>query len=210
MTIRNRGASFNLLSETLRPEQFRKAILQPFSDTALSVIADIRVSYGGDIIDNRFSAATINKLAEAYIKEKISGDDLELISRFAPRDNKNEPYIDEFLDSIDKGVFPATAAKIFAAVGYEEMPYNEALDLVKSGAFYPTDYAGFSVTEDVSRELDKMCYPLRACEGFNYCYDIDSADRLEGALGRGDNYFRQNDCRKGKRSYEARGLAGLV
>ena len=70
--------------------------------------------------------------------------------------------------------------------------YGHALPLllygivyVKSGAFYPTDHAGLSVSEDVSRELDKMCYPLRACEGFNYCYDIDSAERLEGALERG-------------------------
>lgn len=180
MYLKSRDESLEKLSKTLKPEQLRMVITQPYTDTALSVISEIP-----SLIDTRFSAAAVNKLSEAYADGKIGGDDLEHISRFAPRDNRNEPYIDEFLNSIDKGEYHTTAAKIFAAVGYEEMPYNEALDLVKSGAFYPTDHAGFSVTEDVSRELDKMCYPLRACEGFNYCYDIDSADRLEGALERG-------------------------
>ncbi|MBD5128788.1 MAG: DUF3848 domain-containing protein [Ruminococcaceae bacterium] len=179
MNLKSRDESLETLSKTLKSEQLRAVITQPYTDTALSVMSEIPA-----IADTRFSAAAVNKLSEAYANEKISGDDLEHISRFAPRDNRNEPYIDEFLNSIDKGVYHTTAAKIFAAVGYENHSYNEALDFVKSGAFYPTDHAGLSVTEDVSRELDKMCYPLRACEGFNYCYDIDSAERLEGALER--------------------------
>lgn len=116
---------------------------------------------------------------------KIGYGELGRIMRFAPHNARNEKYIDDMLGSIDKGVFPDTAAKIFAAVGYEEHSYNEALELVKSGAFYPTEYAGLSVEDDVAKELGKMGYPLRACEGFNYCYDIDSADRLAGALERG-------------------------
>lgn len=185
MNIKNRDESIKQLSEAFKPEQLRKVIMQPYSDTALSVISEINASRGVNITDNRFSAKTINKLSEAYVKGKISGDDLELISRFAPRDNKNEPYIDDFLDSIDKGVYHETAAKVFAAVGYDKCVYSGALDLVRAEVYYPTDYAGLGVDEDVAKELGRMGYPLRACEGFNYCYDIDSADRLEGALERG-------------------------
>lgn len=180
MIMRSRDESLEQLSKTLKPEQLRMIITQPYTETALSVMSEIPT-----ISNTRFSAAAVNKLSVAYANGKISGDDLEHISRFAPRDNRNEPYIDEFLNSIDNGVYHDTAAKVFAAVGYEEHSYNEALDYVKSGAFYPTEYAGLSVERSVARELGKMDYPLRACEGFNYCYDIDGTDRLEGALERG-------------------------
>lgn len=180
MYLKSRDESLETLSKTLKPEQLRMVITQPYTDTALSVILEIP-----GIADTRFPAAAVNKLSEAYADGKISGDDLEHISRFAPLNRQNEKYIDEFLDSIDKGVYHETAAKIFAAVGYDNSTYKEALDLVRTGVYYPTDYAGLAVAEDAAKELGKMGYPLRACEGFNYCYDIDSADRLAGALERG-------------------------
>lgn len=185
MSIKNRDESIEIISNCVPKDLLKKAITGGYSDAALSFMADLRDKYLNKILNSSFSANAVNKLTEACESGKLGYGDLSRIVRFAPHYANHEKYIDDMLGSIDKGVFPTTAAKIFAAVGYEEMPYNEALDLVKSGAFYPTDHAGFSVTEDVSRELDKMCYPLRACEGFNYCYDIDSADRLEGALGRG-------------------------
>lgn len=185
MSIKTREQSIESISNSVPKDLLKKAITGGYSDAALSFMADLRDKYLNKILDSSFSANAVNKLTEACESGKLGYGDLSRIVRFAPHYARHEKYIDDMLSSIDKGVFPTTAAKIFAAVGYEEMPYNEALDLVKSGAFYPTDYAGFSVTEDVSRELDKMCYPLRACEGFNHCYDIDSADRLEGALGRG-------------------------
>ena len=145
MYLKSRDESLETLSKTLKPEQLRMVITQPYTDTALSVMSEIPT-----IADTRFSAAAVNKLSEAYANGKISSDDLEHISRFAPRDNRNEPYIDEFLNSIDNGVYHKTAAKIFAAVGYEEHSYNEALDFVKTGAFYPTDHA-----DNVAKQLDE-------------------------------------------------------
>lgn len=185
MSIKNRDESIEIISNCVPKDLLKKAITGGYSDAALSFMADLRDKYLNKILDSSFSANAVNKLTEACESGKLGYGDLSRIVRFAPHYARHEKYIDDMLSSIDKGVSPTTAAKIFAAVGYEEMPYNEALELVKSGAFYPTEYAGLSVEEDVSRELDKMCYPLRACEGFNYCYDIDSADRLEGALERG-------------------------
>lgn len=163
----------------------KKAITNGYSDLALSFMADLKDEYLNKMLGSGFSASAVNKLTEAAENGKLSYGDLARIMRFAPYNARNEKHIDDMLNSIDKGVFPETAAKIFAAVGYAEMSYNDALDLVKSGAYYPTDYAGLSVEDDVAKELGKMGYPLRACEGFNYCYDIDSADRLAGALERG-------------------------
>lgn len=185
MSIKNRDESIEIISNSVPKDLLKRAITDGYSDVALSFMADLRDKYVRKMLDSSLSANAVNKLTSACESSKIGYDDLSRIMQFAPHNARNEKYIDDMLDSIDKGVFPDTAVKIFAAVGYEEHSYNEALELVKSGAYYPTEYAGLSVKEDVSRELAEIGYPLRACEGFNYCYDIDSADRLSGALERG-------------------------
>lgn len=185
MSIKNRDESIEIISNSVPKDLLKRAITDGYSDAALSFMADLRDKYVRKMLDSSFSANAVNKLTAACESGKIGYGELSRIMRFAPHDARNEKYIDDMLGSIDKGVFPDTAAKIFTAVGYEEHSYNEALDLVKSGAFYPTEYAGLSVEYDVAREHSRMGYPLRACEGFNYCYDIDSADRLAGALERG-------------------------
>ena len=185
MYIRTRDESIEQLSETLKPEQLRKAITQNYNDTALYVMVSMRREFDIDLTDNGFSAEAINKLAAAYADNKISDGDLYLVAHFAPRDGRSGQYIDDFLDSIDNGVYHETAAKIFAATPYEKCSYKEAADLVKTVAFYPTNSASLAVSENVAKELNEMNYPLRACEGFNYYYDIDSSERLTGALERG-------------------------
>lgn len=185
MSVKNRDESIEIISNSVPKDLLKRAITDGYSDAALSFMADLRDKYVRKMLDSSFSANAVNRLTAACESGKIGYGDLSRIMRFASHNVRNEKYIDDMLGSIDKGVFPDTAAKVFTAVGYEEMSYNETLDLVKSGAFYPTEYAGLSVEYDVARELGRMGYPLRACEGFNYCYDIDSADRLEGALGRG-------------------------
>ncbi|MDE6710454.1 MAG: DUF3848 domain-containing protein, partial [Oscillospiraceae bacterium] len=55
-----------------------------------------------------------------------------------------------------------------------------------------TEYGSLSLERKVAEQLDQMGVPLRACEGFNYCYDIDSVDRLKGALKRGAAIFVQD------------------
>lgn len=185
MSIRNRDESIEIISNSVPKDLLKRAITDGYSDAALSFMADLRDKYLNKMLDSSFSANAVNKLTAACESGKIGYGELSRIMRFAPHNARNEKYIDDMLDSIDKGVLSDTAAKIFTSVGYEEHSYDEALELVKSGAFYPTEYAGLSVEEDVARELGRMGYPLRACEGFNYCYDIDSADRLAGALERG-------------------------
>lgn len=66
-----------------------------------------------------------------------------------------------------------------------ENPCGGELPQGGNGGYTDGSYAGLAVAEDAVKELGRMGYPLRACEGFNYCYDIDSADRLAGALERG-------------------------
>lgn len=171
MYIRSRDESIEQLSQTLNPEQLRKAITQRYSALSLSVIADFKKEYADKLIDSNFSAETINKLTKAYYDEKIDTKDLFIAVKYSG--GENEKYIDDFLDSIDKGFYHGTAAKTFLAVLFEDCNYKEAVEYVKSGAFYPTEYASLSVTKEVAEQLDKMGIPLRACEGFNNNYDVD-------------------------------------
>ncbi len=187
MYIRSREESIEQLSETLNPEQLRKAITQRYSALSLSVIADFRKEYADKLIDSRFSAETINKLTKAYYDEKINTEDLFIAVKYSG--GENEKYIDDFLDSIDKGFYHGTAAKTFLAVLFEDCSYKEAMELVKSGAFYPTEYGSLSLEKEVAVELDKMGVPLRACEGFNNNYDVDD---LSEALERSAAIFVQD------------------
>lgn len=187
MYIRSREESIEQLSETLNPEQLRKAITQRYSALSLSVIADFKKEYADKLIDSRFSAETINKLTKAYYDEKINTEDLFIAVKYSG--GENEKYIDDFLDSIDKGFYHGNAAKTFLAVLFEDCNYKEAAEYVKSGAFYPTEYGSLSLEKDVAVELDKMGVPLRACEGFNNNYDVDD---LNEALKRFAAIFVQN------------------
>ncbi len=152
MYIKSRDESIELLSETLNPEQLRKAITRQYNNLALSVIADFKKEYAGQLIDNNFSAETINKLTEAYCNRKMDSYDLFIAVKYSGGDN--EKYIDDFLDSIDKGFYHGTAAKTFLAVLFEDCNYKEAAEYVKSGAFYPTEYGSLSLEKDVAVELD--------------------------------------------------------
>ena len=181
-----------LLSKTLNTEQLRKAITQRYNLLSLSVIADFNKEYASRIIDSSFSAETINKLTKAYVNRKIDTWDLFQAVKYTELSAENEPYIDDFLNSIDKDFYHASAARIFTATLYENCSYKEAAEYVKSGAFYATEYGSLSLETDVAKQLDEIGVPLRACEGFNYCYDIDCTDRLEGALERGAAIFVQD------------------
>ena len=172
MEIKTRDESIANLSEKLSKEQLHKAVTQGYSDVSLSEISRFRGEY-----------------ADAYNKNLLTPNDLIQTIKYTEHNNKNEPYVDDFLGSIENDIFHKTAVGIFSATLYEHCSYKEAVEYVKSGAFYPTEYASLSVTKEVAEQLDKMGVPLRACEGFNNCYDIDIADRLDGALERGAAIF---------------------
>ena len=192
MEIKTRDESIANLSEKLSKEQLHKAVTQGYSDVSLSEISRFKGEYAAMFFDSKYSANTINKLINAYAGGKIDTYDLIRTVKYTEDNNKNEPYVDDFLDSIDNGFYHKSATKTFSAVLYENCSYKEAAEYVKSGAFYPTEYASLSVTNDVAKQLDEIGVPLRACEGFNYCYDIDCADRLKGALERGAAIFVQD------------------
>lgn len=189
MEIKTRDESLSNLSEKLSKEQLHKAVTQGYSDVSLSEISRFRGEYAAMFFDSKYSANTANKLINAYSKSLLTPNDLIQTIKYTENNNKNEPYIDDFLGSIENDIFHKTAAEIFSSTLYENCSYKEAVGYVKSGAFYPTEYASLSVTNEVAKQLDQMGIPLRACEGFNNCYDIDSADRLEGALERGAAIF---------------------
>ena len=187
MYIKSRDESIEQLSGTLNTEQLRKAITQRYTPLSLSVIADFKKEYAVKLIDNRFSAETINKLTRAYYDNKINIDDLFIAVKYSG--GKNEPYIDDFLDSIDKGFYHGTAAKTFLAVLFEDCSYKEAMEYVKSGAFYPTEYGSLALERKVAVQLDEMGVLLRACKGFNYNYNVED---LNEALDSGDAILIQD------------------
>lgn len=189
MEIKTRDESISNLSEKLSKEQLHKAVTQGYSDVSLSEISRFKGEYAAMFFDSKYSANTVNKLLDAYNKNLLTPNDLIQTIKYTEHNNKNEPYVDDFLGSIENDIFHKTAVGIFSSTLYEHCSYKEAVEYVKSGAFYPTEYASLSVTNEVAVQLDKMGIPLRACEGFNNCYDIDSADRLESALERGAAIF---------------------
>ena len=170
----------------LKQEQMKKLITQGYSDKFLSVMANFKKEYAVSLADSSFAAQTMNKLTEAYVKNTITADDLFSAVKYSEYSKANEPYVDDFLDIIDNGVFHETAAKTFAAVNYENCSYTEAIGLVKSGAFYPTDYASLSVTKETALELEDMGVVLRGCHGFNGCYDITDVSE---AMAKGNAVF---------------------
>ena len=186
MFLRNRDESIDQLSEMIRPELLRKAITQGYSDVSLSVMADFKPAYAEMIIKSSYKPETINKLTNAYMEDKLSMDDMFRVIDYTEHTTRNEPYVDAFLESVGNSVYHETAAKAFATVNFEKCSYNTAIDYIKSEAFYPTDFSSLSVTDNVAGELHSMGVPLRACEGFNYCYDVTN---LNEALGNGAAIF---------------------
>ena len=117
MSIKNRDESIEIISNSVHKDLLKKAITGGYSDAALSFMADLRDKYLNRMLDSSFSANAVNKLTAACEGGKIGCGELSRIMRFAPHNARNEKYIDDMLGSIDKGVFPDTAAKIFTAVG---------------------------------------------------------------------------------------------
>jgi hypothetical protein len=172
MYIRKRDESIEQLSKVLRSEQLSKVITQGYSDVSLSVMADYNKEYVVDIADSKYTAQTMNKLMEACLKNTISSDDLYKISDYSNYTTENEKYVDDFLNSIYEGVSHKTATNCLIAVNYEDCSYLKAIEYIKSGAFYPTNHASLSVSDKVAEELYDIGVNLRACDGFNYCYDV--------------------------------------
>ncbi len=188
MGIMDRDESLERLSEVLGENQLRKVMTQGYSDISLSVMANYNGKYARMLADSRFASQTFNKLAQAFYHNRIPEDSFMMLMEHSQCVIQNEQYVDKFLDSLYT-VYPKTAARCLAAVNYDKISYNDAVAYVQSGAFYATDQASLSVTNEVAEELYQLHVPLRACEGFNYCYDISD---LQSALDIGAAIFVQD------------------
>ena len=181
----SRDENLERLSERLTEPQLRKVMTQGYTDVALSVMAEYNTKYARMLADSKYSPQSFNKLAQAVQEQQISEKSFLMIMDHSQYTDRNEPYIDAFLDSLNT-VYPTTAANCFAAINYNEMSYGKALSYVQSRAFYATDQASLSVMPEVARELHEMHIPLRGCEGFNNCYDVGD---LQASLDNGDAIF---------------------
>jgi len=181
MTMYNREDSIERLSEKLDESQLRKVITQGYSDISLSLMAKLKPEFAKQLVDNKYSPETMNKLTDALAHNKIDEDDFWHIVDHSQHSGFNEKYVDDFLSSIDNGIYHRCAANLLVVVQYEDISYNEGLAYVKSGAFYPTEDACLTVTDDIAKELFDMGVKLRGCEGFNHYYDVeDISASLEG------------------------------
>ena len=97
-------------------------------------MAGLKEEYVGKILDGNLSANSVNKLTEACERSKIDHNDFFRILDFAPLNRQNEKYIDEFLDSIDKGVYHETAAKVFAPLVIRSVPARVLITVTISTA----------------------------------------------------------------------------
>ena len=181
----SRDESLERLSERLTEQQLRKFMTQGYTDVALSVMAEYNTKYARMLADSKYSPQSFNKLAQAVQERRISEKSFLMLMDHSQYTDRNEPYIDAFLDSLNT-VYPTTAANCFAAINYNEMSYASAISYVQSGAFYATDQASLSVTDEVAAELFELHIPLRGCKGFNNCYDVDD---LQASLDDGDAIF---------------------
>lgn len=185
MITMSRDESLELLSAVLSEYQLRKVMTQGYSDVSMHIMADSSKEHARMLASSLYSPQTINKLSEAYADRHLNIEGYIKMMVYSRHSNRNEQYVDHFLDSLNT-VYPETAVKCFNAVNYEDCSYREALAYVQSGAFYPTDHASLSVTAEVAAELYDIDVPLRACEGFNDCYDISD---LQSALDRNAAIF---------------------
>ena len=101
MEIKTRDESIANLSEKLSKEQLHKAVTQGYSDVSLSEISRFRGEYAAMFFDSKYSANTVNKLLDAYNKNLLTPNDLIQTIKYTEHNNKNEPYVDDFLGSIE-------------------------------------------------------------------------------------------------------------
>ncbi|MBR5090277.1 MAG: DUF3848 domain-containing protein [Ruminiclostridium sp.] len=182
-----RDESLNVLAEKLNEREMRKVITQGYSDVSLSIMAQRPTTDARNMADSLFTAQSINKLCDAYRRGLIDERDLDHIIEFSRFQRNYEKYLDEFLDSIKNDtLYHSTATNAFVSLAYEECTYSKAVEMIKAEVYYPTEYASLTLEPDVAAELDKLGVQLRACEGFNYYYDVTD---VKESLDAGDAIF---------------------
>lgn len=183
----NREESIAELAEVLTKEQLANIISHNYSDQALAVMAEFDRGYVERFANTLYETESMEKIIGAYRNRIIDWKDLLHIAEYSDYDYASEEYIDQFIRSIEsKEVNHTTAARILTATAYEPDTYNGLVELVKSGAYYPTQYASIGLNYRVAAQLRDMGVPLTAMRKEGIYYDLANKSEFDEAVKNGD------------------------
>jgi hypothetical protein len=183
----NREDSISYLSEVLTKEQLANIISHNYSDQALAVMAEFDRGYVERFANTLYDTESMEKLIGVYRDKLIDWKDLLHITEYSCYDFMSEEYLDQFIRSIEsKQIDHTTASHILTATAYEFDTYNGLVELVKSGAYYPTQHASIALNPRVAEELHDLGVPLTAMRKEGTFYDLTQKSEFEEAVQKGD------------------------
>ena len=183
----NREERIAELAEVLSKEQLANIISHNYSDQALAVMAEFDRGYVERFANTLYETESMEKIIGAYRNRIIDWKDLLHIAEYSCYDYASEEYIDQFIRSIEaKEVNHTTAARILTATAYEPDTYKGLVELVKSGAYYPTQYASIGLNYRVAAELRDMGVPLTAMRNEGTYYNLADKSEFDEAVKNGD------------------------
>ncbi len=187
MTITNREDSISYLSEVLTKEQLANIISHNYSDQALAVMAEFDRGYVERFANTLYNTESMEKLIGAYRDKLIDWKDLLHITEYSCYDFASEEYLDQFIRSIEaKEIDHTTASRVLTATAYEFDTYNGLKALVKSGAYYSTQYASIGLNIRVAVELRDLGIPMTAMRKDGTYYDLTQKSEFDEAVRKGD------------------------
>ena len=187
MTITNREDSLAGLAEVLTKEQMASIVSHNYSDQALAVMAEFDRGYVERFANTLYDTESMEKIIGAYRSRIIDWKDLLHIVEYSDYDYASEEYIDQFIRSIEaKEINHTIASRLLTASAYEHDTYKGLMELVKSGAYYPTQYASIGINTRVAAELRDLGVPLTAMRKEGIYYDLTKKAEFDEAVKSGD------------------------
>ena len=187
MTITNREDSLAGLAEVLTKEQMASIVSHNYSDQALAVMAEFDRGYVERFANTLYDTESMEKVIGAYRSRIIDWKDLLHIVEYSDYDFASEEYIDQFIHSIEaKEINHTIASRLLTASAYEHDTYKGLMELVKSGAYYPTQYASIGINTRVAAELRDLGVPLSAMRKEGIYYDLTQKSEFDEAVKNGD------------------------
>lgn len=183
----NRDDSIAALAEVLTKEQLANIISRNYSDQALAVMAEFDRGYVERFADTQYETESMEKLIGAYCDKLIDWKDLLHIAEYSCYSFLSEEYLNNFILSIEsKELDHTTASRILTASAYESDTYNGLVELVKSGAYYPTKYANLGINYRVAAQMRELGIPLTAMRKDGRYYDLALKSDFDAAVKNGD------------------------
>ena len=187
MTITNREDSLAGLAEVLTKEQMASIVSHNYSDQALAVMAEFDRGYVERFANTLYDTESMEKIIGAYRSRIIDWKDLLHIVEYSDYDYASEEYIDQFIRSIEaKEINHTIASRLLTASAYEHDTYKGLMELVRSGAYYPTQYASIGINTRVAAELRDLGVPLTAMRKEGIYYDLTKKAEFDEAVKSGD------------------------